>query len=256
MYFLTTEQNRFFRDTGYIRLTEKIPENYLEKLRNVILRDMENKVQPYRVNEKGQVRRLDRLVDRDPIFLEVLRLPIISHPLQSLLGPNVELTRFRHNHATLNSKDDIPFKLHRDILQWSRSVVTALIYLEEATVENGCTHIVPTTQYLPFAGMPPDGGGGNWAVDHELYHHVLSQALPIPMPRGGILLLDSLAFHSVGINSTGQTRMSMTVAFHSVDELSGLEDDPKRTLLVGQRIYKGSDKQKVSGLLQKPDEQM
>src|SRR5436190_18585977 len=233
---LSLEQINFFRKTGYLRLMECVPEDYQEKIRAFILQQVQNKIEPYRINSNGQIRRLDRLVDRDPIFLEVLRLPIILQPLESLLGPNIELTRFRHNHATLNYRGDIPFRLHRDILQWSRAIITAMIYLEETTLENGCTHIVPTSQELPFAGMAPDGGGGNWADDHDPYYHVLNQALPVPMPKGGILLINSLAFHSVGVNSTANSRMSMTLAFHSVDELGGIKDDPKRILLTGERI--------------------
>jgi hypothetical protein len=34
--------------------------------------------------------------------------------------------------------------------------------------------------------------------------------------------------------------MSMTVGYHSVDELSGMEN-PKRVLVRGQRIYLGND---------------
>ena len=35
--------------------------------------------------------------------------------------------------------------MHRDVRQWSRTICTVLFYLEETTVENGCTIAVPGT---------------------------------------------------------------------------------------------------------------
>jgi ectoine hydroxylase-related dioxygenase (phytanoyl-CoA dioxygenase family) len=253
MYCLADAESRFFNDAGYLRLRTPLPEGCVERMTAVIRDHFKREVPPFRVNKDGRVRRLDQLIGRDPIFLESLRLPQALLPLQSLLGPNIEIPLYRHNHATMNYKGDVPFRLHRDILQWSRALVTAFIYLEQSTVENGCTHVVPGTQSLPFAGMPPDGGGGNWADDHEEYKFVTGQVLPVPMEKGGVLLIDSLLFHSVGENSTEESRMSMTFAFHSVDDLSGLKDDPRRVLLCGERIYMGSDSKHVSGLLSNPD---
>jgi ectoine hydroxylase-related dioxygenase (phytanoyl-CoA dioxygenase family) len=61
------------------------------------------------------------------------------------------------------------------------------------------------------------------------------------MAAGGVLLFDSLLFHSVGTNVTGETRLSAAFAFHSVDELDD-SPQPWRVLLCGERIYKGNDR--------------
>ena len=57
---------------------------------------------------------------------------------------------------------------------------------------------------------------------------------------GGLLAIDSFLMHSAGINRTAGTRMSMTVGYHSVDELSDVPN-PKRVLVRGERIYRGND---------------
>lgn len=248
---LSVEQLRFFRNTGYLRLSEIVNNTHLDEMTRVIDLNINNKIPPYRVNKDDEICRLDQILDRSPVFLEVLRLPEILHPLISILGPNIEIAKFRHNHSTLNRRDDIPYRLHRDIQHWTRALVTLIIYLERSTVTNGCTHIIPTSQFLPFEGPQSGDGGGNWADEHELAGSLIEQALPIPMDRGGVLLIDSLAYHSVGINSTNASRMSVTFALHSVDDLSNSEDDPNRILLIGKRIYKGTDKLKISGSLSK-----
>ena len=44
----------------------------------------------------------------------------------------------------------------------------------------------------------------------------------------------------IGQNRTDSTRMSMTLGYHSVDELSDVEN-PKRILVRGKRPYDGND---------------
>ena len=58
------------------------------------------------------------------------------------------------------------------------------------------------------------------------------------MPVGGLLAIDSLLWHGVGPNRTGQTRMSMTLGYHSVDVLACVED-PQHLLVRGERAYTG-----------------
>ena len=78
-------------------------------------------------------------------------------------------------------------------------------------------------------------------VGNLLRAGVLGQAVPVPMPTGGLLAIDSMVMHTAGHNTTSGTRMSMTVGYHSVDELCGVEH-PARVLVRGQRIYGGNDR--------------
>ena len=59
------------------------------------------------------------------------------------------------------------------------------------------------------------------------------------MNAGGLLAIDSMMIHSAGRNQTDGTRMSMTLGYHTVDELS--LENPKRILVRGEQIYKGND---------------
>ena len=54
-------------------------------------------------------------------------------------------------------------------------------------------------------------------------------------------VIDSMIIHSAGINQTDGTRMSMTLGYHSVDELAS-EDNSKKVLVRGTRPYSGNDK--------------
>ena len=53
--------------------------------------------------------------------------------------------------------------------------------------------------------------------------------------------MNSLVMHTAGPNLTAGTRTSMTVGYHSVDELAGV-GNPRRVLVRGERIYRGNDR--------------
>jgi ectoine hydroxylase-related dioxygenase (phytanoyl-CoA dioxygenase family) len=207
-------------------------------------REIKEGVKPYRT-EAGQIIRLDQLSQRNPVYRELIEHPVILDALESLLGPNIEFQIKRHNHLTLNRRGDNlegqgGMGFHADSLQWSRPIVTVIVYLDEATVENGATQIIPGTHMLPYLGMPPGGRGGNWLADHHEYLDLLGQAVPVPMRKGGVLLFHSLLFHSTGVNTTDRSRVSITLGYRAVDELSrdGVE---VCELVRGSRLYRGND---------------
>jgi ectoine hydroxylase-related dioxygenase (phytanoyl-CoA dioxygenase family) len=238
----------FFIRNGYLRAPGILEPERMGELEDVVERQFRAAEPPLRANAAGEVSRIDGLLDRDPVFLSVLRDPHVTGFVTAVLGPDVEVLRDRHNQATLNRAGDIPFRLHRDVRHWSRPIVSVFIYIDEASERNGCTHVVPGSHVLPYAGPQSCDGGGTWADEHEPFEHLNGQALPVPMPRGGVLLVDGLTFHSVGVNHTNGTRRSIVFACHSSDDLRRTEDS-SRELLVGTRRYRGSSTHVVSGSL-------
>ena len=229
---LTSEQVHLFRHNGFHKLKNRLPEELVEKLKEAIWRNIREEVVPVVRDAEGRIIRLSGVVDRDPVFLKTASSPLVLDPLESLLGPNIELIRNRHNHATLRrASEHRPEGLHRDVRQWSRTIFTVIFYLEETTVENGCTRVVPGSHHFP--------GVKGRLYDDSVTRQLLEQAVPVPMPEGGMLVIDSMIMHGVGQNRTDGTRMSMTMGYHSVDEIADLEN-PHRMLVRGERPYDGN----------------
>lgn len=235
MRVLNEYQIQHFRNTGYLILDKKIPAKTVDKIIASVNEEISLRKRPFRMYKNGKIFRLDGLYRRRKSFRDLITHPYIIKPLTSLLGTNIEFVANRHNHATINKSTEKRF--HRDILQWSRSLVTVIIYLEPSNIQNGCTQIIPSSQFLPCSGKP--NNGGTWLDEDSKYSKLISQALPIPMGKGGILLFDSLTFHSVGENFSNTTRMSITLGYHSVDELSG-KSMVNKILVHGSRIYRGN----------------
>ncbi len=229
---LTPQEIQLFRHNGFIKFPTQLSTDHVEALKSAVLKDMAEAVEPV-VRQNGKIIRISAVWERGGIFRETITCDEILNPLASLLGTDIEFVLNRHNHIYLRDAGSThSLALHRDVRHWSRTIATVLIYLEETNLENGCTRVVPGSHHLPaFAHLK----------DETLQRIAANQTIPLPMPAGGLLAIDSMIIHSTGINSTDGTRMSMTLGYHSADELA-LEDNPKRVLVRGTRPYQGNDK--------------
>jgi len=225
---LTPEQAWYFRMAGFVKLPGTLPSEMVEALKAAIDQDIARAVQPVVRNREGRIVRLSNVLDRAPIFRAVATSPLVLDPLEDLRGPNIELLRNRHNHATLRLPEPGGDYLHRDVPQWSRGIVTVLFYLEASTCERGSTQVIPGSHLLPWA---PDTVAAAPAG-------LVEQVERVEMPAGGLLAIDSLLWHGAGRNLTGETRTSMTFGYHSADDLASVAD-PQRFLVRGQRVYAG-----------------
>ena len=228
---LTPQEIQLFRHNGFIKFPTQLSKDHVEALKAAALKDIEEAVEP--VAQQGdRIIRISAVWQRGGIFQETITCDDILNPLESLLGPNIEFVLNRHNHVYLRDAGSThSLELHRDVRHWSRTIATVLIYLEETNLENGCTRVVPGSHHLPaFAHLE----------DETIQQIAASQAIPLPMPAGGLLAIDSMIIHSTGINRTDRTRMSMTLGYHSADELAS-GDNPKKVLVRGTRPYRGND---------------
>jgi len=238
---LNHEQARFFRDQGYYKLLGVFDNHQTKALRTFIHEEVgkPNEV----IVQKERSEKLYGLYDRDPALIRrAIGNQALVGALVSLLGPNVVFVKNRHNHATINGRRNTPIEgLHRDVLQPSRGLITALIYLQEATVENGATRIVPGSHNFPYVGVPQAAGGGTWMADHAEYAGLMDQVVPVPASEGDVLLFNGTLFHGIGHNKSERTRMSIALGFRSVDELDAQPDESRQVLVAGEYIYRGND---------------
>ena len=242
---LTSDEIRFFRFNGFLKLPWRLPDDLVARLKTQVAGDVERAVEPLVRDHRADVMRLSAIWERGGAFQEALGGAEVVPALQSLLGPDVELTLNRHNHLTLRRRDDrsaMSIDLHRDVSNWSRTICTILFYLEDTNLENGCTQIIPGSHLLPNVAPGMKAKNDPWWIASGL----LEQCIPLPMPAGGMLAIDSMLLHAAGRNRTSGTRMSLTSGYHLVDHHAGAWD-PKRALICGQRVYRGNDSSLLRG---------
>lgn len=242
---LIPEELFLFQHNGYLRISQALEPTLVAALRATILQhadariaplvceDPERPGQPKKGNIPGaRVLRISKVLERNPIFLAAASAPHLVAVLTQLLEPNVEVVLNRHNHATLRPPGAAPLEWHRDVANWSRPIITAIFYLEDATIESGCTYVVPGSQQM-LAYHSTLHGHGRLASLGRLGQ----QAVPILAQAGDVLLMHGLVLHSAGENRSSTSRISMTLGYHAADEL-GASDEPQKHLIAGERILR------------------
>ena len=237
MTTLTDEDIWYFKYSGFYRIPEALPIDLVDRLNAVTTRHIDEMVEPIVWEDKEdrhpeKVRRLSKIIERDPVYLEAASHPIVLDAVEAWLGPNIELLTNKHNHTMVRPAGSFPVPWHSGEQPWEPTLITALIYLEESTIENGCVRIVPGSHMRPFntAKRP----GGDWEAADEF-----RRALPVPMPKGGVLLFNDCCYHGSDVNRTDQSRRSMTLGYRAHDSHDVMKDDPEKVLVRGERIYTG-----------------
>jgi len=234
---MTDEDRWYFKTNGFYRVRECLPTELVDRL-NAVTDEQIRAVREPVVWENtdnrrpGDIRRLSKILARDHTYLEAATHPIILEALEGILGPNIDLLTNKHNHIMVRPGGSEIVPWHSGEEPYDHTLVTALVYLEESTVENGCVRIVPGSHNRPFQNPRRPREGFRESV---LYY----RALPVPMPRGGVLLFNDCCFHGSDVNTTDASRRSMTLAYRAHDSHDVIKDDTEKILVRGARVYTG-----------------
>lgn len=108
-------------------------------------------------------------------------------------------------YGAINNTDRTDYRhglhFHRDVRTYSgsfRLMLNMLVMVDEFTIENGATKVVPGTQRI--AERPSDA-------------YLEQHAVRLTGPAGSIVLFDSNLWHAAAPNTTGSSRMALTLAF-------------------------------------------
>lgn len=236
---------RFFRNAGYFKVPGAISPEGIDALHPLLDREFATPRPNYRTVFAGtKAVKLYELLQRpgisETVIRELRRSEVARAAATALLGPNVALTLNRHNHATNNFAGESTVRHHRDVLQWSRNIVSAIVFLDPANAENGATRIIPGSHLESFVGVTQVDGGGTWMDEHEEFAHLHDQALAVEAAPGDMLLFDGTLFHTVGENKSSARRRSLALGFKALDELTPPQPATE-LVLYGEQLYRGND---------------
>jgi ectoine hydroxylase-related dioxygenase (phytanoyl-CoA dioxygenase family) len=224
----------FFHTVGYLKVTGTVGPEECRHLLDVTDQIVELSSSEY-VTRRPDRTRIDRAVSMHQSYLDVAGADRLTAALTPILGPNIELVENRHNHLS-TYRVPAEDRLHRDVLQWSRSILTVLLYLSDCTDLAAATRVVPGSHLWPSTGEP--NNGGTWLDESGTYSSLREQAVPVPTRVGDVVLMHGQLYHAgAGASNTGP-RIVLTLAYRSVDELHDRQSDHCR-LVRGRRLYRG-----------------
>ncbi|MEM7134011.1 MAG: phytanoyl-CoA dioxygenase family protein [Chloroflexota bacterium] len=221
---LTTEQNSFFKEKGYLPYTRVLSDGDLEALRqrseDIVYGRMDHVPPRYVQLEAAfrdgdgseqerldQVRKMTHLCYFDDLFESIARKPEIVDVIEELLGPNIKLycdqlmMKPRYNGTVTG--------WHQDSVAWPQFApqehVSCWVALDDATVDNGCMTVIPSShQWGPIKEE---------FKDEFLANPLLEEPVPVELPAGSCMFHNGLNFHRTGANTTPNRRRGLALHY-------------------------------------------
>jgi phytanoyl-CoA hydroxylase len=167
-------------------------------------------------NLRGRTGRPEELVSkvfklhRDPVFADFAGSPAVTELVTQLVAPELDcfLSQFIFKNPGAWGQ---PW--HQDSYYFpfepARPIVGVWLAVTEATLENGCLHVIPGSHREPVHEHIPDRRPGANYGYVEIVDHDMSGAVPVLMQPGDLLLFDSHLMHRSTDNESAGIRAAM-----------------------------------------------
>lgn len=226
---LTDTQCDLYKQQGFLILESALDASWLGKLSDAADELTRNvgpivKENPHIQIEKSQqeicIRQVEPTIDLSPTFRAFSQSEEILSPLRSLFDDEPVLFEDKINYK--NPDGGTAFPLHQDYAYWSKfpsSLVTILVYIDEATTENGCLQVLPGkhTQGLLSHKLQPVGLSSSLVVDTEIGDSWL-QMLEAPGPAGTMLVFSCLTPHQSSANVSDRPRRAFILTYNPASD--------------------------------------
>ena len=164
-----------------------------------------------------------------PAMLQTIRHPALLSCIESLVGPDIVGSSVYRIRPKLPGWDRGEVPWHQDsgyfLAHCDRHlIVTCWVPLVDATLENGCLHVMPTVHKTGILRHYTEGHAGFLEVPDEDLPSV--EPVPVPMKAGDVLLLTNLTPHASFENRTNVVRWSIDLRYQSANVPNNVDEDP------------------------------
>lgn len=153
---------------------------------------------------------------RDSVFHDWITSDAVVDIAASIVGPKVDcfLSQFIFKNPEAWGQ---PW--HQDshyfFFEPARPIVGLWLAVTEATLENGCLHVLPGSNHEPVHEHVDDRRPGANAGYREIVDHDMSGSIPVTMDPGDLLVFDSHLMHRSTDNVSSGIRAAMV--FHCAE---------------------------------------
>jgi ectoine hydroxylase-related dioxygenase (phytanoyl-CoA dioxygenase family) len=176
-------------------------------------------LEPEPVDGERVPRRIYSPYDQHAAFRALAEDARMLDRIESLIGPDLNL-----QHSKLNMK---PAKVgsvvewHQDLAYFPHTnddLVTTLLYLDDATEENGCLQVLPRHHTHFFDHSTPDGEFAGM-ITEELSDGRFGKPVPLPAPAGSAIFMHCVLPHSSLPNRSSRHRRTLIYEYRAADAL-------------------------------------
>lgn len=228
--------DQFWRD-GYITLENAVTPQELADLRRVFSGWVEESrghmddfgktldgrarfdLEPGHSADTPALRRVQSPEEVSEVFADVMRNARTVDFVADLIGPSL-----RFHHGKVNSKlpgTATKVKFHQDFPfqpMTNDDLITALLFVDEVTLENGPLEVVPGTHKGPLYSLW-HGGVFTGAVDDEVVAQHKDQIAKCTGPAGAVCLMHSSLLHGSAPNLSDRPRTLYITTYYAEDAI-------------------------------------
>jgi len=153
--------------------------------------------------------------------------PRLVDPCKPIVGAE-ELGLFTEKLNVKRARCGGPIVLHQDFPYWepmtplAARIATAMIFLDDATIENGCLEVAPGTHKVgKWPQRTDDAGFGSFEMDIGAFD--LSRLTPLEVPAGTVAYFGAFLVHRSLPNRTEGDRRALLYSYQPAGEPTGLE---------------------------------
>jgi hypothetical protein len=197
---------------GYAILTGAVLPDKVELARSILAAEIAreeaedvSRVSQFFVDPDAKNRRLDRLPDRHPVFLELLEQPVLLDLVKHILGPTPlnESYLVQSLDANVTRPGSGAQLIHLDTSRDTGNQKTPcharfIWCLDPFDEENGATRIVP--------------GSHRWNDRIDMSGNTFYESVPAVAPAGSVLIYTDMLLHGTGAN-VSQDRQRASINF-------------------------------------------
>ena len=239
---VTEEQAKFFDENGYLRYGKVLEQSEVEalidgldRIVDIELAGGDDSSVEFSVGHRRKVRDakdeprvLTQYVNmwkRDKDYEKTVRHPLITGIAKTLLKtPEVRLW---HDHIISKPpQDNGHFRFHQDFYGWPLSaprILSCWIALDDATVENGCMHVVPGShrdqRFSPEAKKKEEEASAKDPAfkteRSKMEGQPASFGVPVELSTGECMFHHCLNFHATPQNTTNRQRRAFVIIYYA-----------------------------------------
>jgi len=156
--------------------------------------------------EHPALRRVNNPSDTSPAYRDVIRNAAMVDMVADLIGPDVKFHHCKINVKLPGSRTEVGY--HQDFSYTPHTnddIVTALLMLDDMTLENGCLTVVPGSHRGPLHSLFENGTFVGY-IDAEAAARMRPAEVPITGAAGSVCLMHTRLVHGSDANRSPQPR--------------------------------------------------
>jgi ectoine hydroxylase-related dioxygenase (phytanoyl-CoA dioxygenase family) len=163
------------------------------------------------------LRRVNNPSDISAAYLEVVKNAAMVDMVADLIGPDVKFHHCKINVKLPGSKTEVGY--HQDFPYTPHTnddIVTALLMLDDMTLENGCLTVVPGSHRGPLHSLF-EGSTFVGYISAEVAARLRPAQQPITGPAGSVCLMHTRLVHGSDANWSAQPRGLYICVYSAAD---------------------------------------